>query len=86
MSTLVDIVDIIEKPEGVHINTKLFSISFPQLRSLQELALESTNFDYSSAEYRVTAVIQDIANYMLFKPVRSDIPINRGQQRSQRIL
>ena len=30
MSTLVDVVDMIEKPEGVHkINTKLFSISFP---------------------------------------------------------
>ena len=28
MSTLVDLVDMIEKPEGVHhINTKLFSIS-----------------------------------------------------------
>ena len=52
MSTLVDLVDMIEEPEGVHkINTKLFSISFPQLRSLQELALESTNFDYSSTEY-----------------------------------
>ena len=33
-STLVDLVDMIEKPEGVHnINTKLFSISFPQLKS-----------------------------------------------------
>ena len=62
MSTLVDLVDMIEKPEGVHkINTKLFSISFPQLRCLQELALESTNFDYSSAEYRVIAIILDIA-------------------------
>ena len=50
--------DMIKKPEGVHkIDTKLFSISFPQLRCLQELALESTNFDYSSAEYRVTAII-----------------------------
>ena len=66
MSILVDLVDMIEKPEGVHkINTKLFSISFPQLRGLQELALESTNFDYSSAEYRVTAIILDIANYRL---------------------
>ena len=57
MSTLVELVDMIEKPEGVHkINTKLFSILFPQLRGLQELALESTNFDYSCAEYRVTAI------------------------------
>ena len=75
MGTLVDLVDMIEKPEGVHkINTKLFSISFPQLRCLQELALESTNFDYSSAEYRVIAIILDIANYRLFRPVRSDVP------------
>ena len=73
-STLVDLVDMIEKPEGVHkINIKLFSISFPQLRCLQEFSLESTNFDYSSAEYRVTAKILDIANYRLFRPVRSDV-------------
>ena len=50
-TNLVDLVDMIEKSDGVHmINTKLFSISFPQLRGSQELALESTNFDYSSAE------------------------------------
>ena len=75
MSTLVDLVDMIEKPEGVHkINTKLFSISFPQLRGLQKFALESTDFDHSSAEYRVTAIILDIANYRLFRPVTSDVP------------
>ena len=76
MSTLVDLVDMIKKPEGVHkIHTKLFSISFPQLCCLQELALESTNFDYSSAEYRVIAIILDIANFRLFRPVRSDVPV-----------
>ena len=75
MSTLVDLVDTFEKPEGVQkINTKLFSISFPQLRCLQEVALEPTNFDYSSAEYRVIAIILDIANFRLFRPVRSDVP------------
>ena len=78
MSTLVDLVDMIEKPEGVHkINTKLFSISFPQLRCLQKLALESTNFDYSSAEYRVIAIILDIASFRLFRPVRSDVPAEK---------
>ena len=78
MSTLVDLVDMIEKPEGVHkINTKLFSVSFPQLHCLQELGLESTNFDYSSAEYRVTAIILDIVNYRLFRPVRSDVPTEK---------
>ena len=78
MSTLVDLVDMIEKPEGVlKINTKLFSISFPQLRCLQELSLESTNFDHSSAEYRVIAIILDIANFWLFRPVRSDVPAEK---------
>ena len=78
MSTLVDLVDMIEKPEGVHkINTKLFSVSFPQLRCLQELALESTYFDYSSAEYRVPTIILDIVNYRLFRPVRSDVPAEK---------
>ena len=79
MSTLVDLVDMIEKPEGVHkINTKLFSISFSQLRGLQELALESTNFGYSSADYRITTtIILDIANYRLFRPVRSDVPAEK---------
>ena len=69
---------MIEKPEGVHkINNKLFSILFPQLRCLQELALESTNFDYSSAEYRVTAIILDTANYRLFRAMRSDAPAEK---------
>ena len=80
MSTLVDLVDMIEKPEGVHkMNTKLFSVSFPQLCCLQELALESTNVDYSSAEYRVTVIILDIANYMLFRPMRSDVPAEKSK-------
>ena len=78
MSTLVDLVDMTEKPEGVHkISTKLFSIAFPQLHGLQELAMESTNVDYSSAEYRVTAIILEIANYRLFRPVRSDVPAEK---------
>ena len=78
MSTLVDLVDMIEKPEDVHkINTKLFSISFPQLCCIQKLDLESTNFDYSSAEYRVIAIILNIANFRLFKPVRSDVPAEK---------
>ena len=70
MNTLVDLVDMIDQPEGVHkINIILFSVSFPQLRVLQELTLESDNYDFSSAEYRVVVIVHDIANYRLFKPV-----------------
>ena len=51
------VVDMIDQAEGVYkINTILFSLSFPQLRVLQELALDSENYDFSSAEYRVTVL------------------------------
>ena len=77
MNTRVGLVDMINQPDGVHkINTILFSVSFPQLRVLQELALESNNYDFSSAQYRIVAIILDIANYRLFKPVRSDVPVD----------
>ena len=76
MKTFMDLVDMIDQQEGVHeINSILYSVSFPQLRVLQELFLESDNYDFSSAEYRVVAIILDIANYMLFKPVRSEIKL-----------
>ena len=79
MSTLLDLVDMIDNPEGIH-NIIIFFFHFiPQLRSLQELALESTNFDCSSAKNRATAIILDIAHYRLFRPVKSDVPIDRPE-------
>ena len=48
-------------------------MSLPKLRELQSLALESTNYDYESAEYRAIAIILDTAQYRLFIPVRSDL-------------
>ena len=70
---MVNLIDLIDQPQGVHkIKTTLFSISLPKLRELQSLALESTNYDYESAEYRVTAIILDTAHYRLFRPVCSD--------------
>ena len=73
IDALITLIDMIDQPEGVHkIKTHLFSISLPQLSSLQ--ALESTNTDFSSAEYRVTSIILDISHYRLFKPVKSDVP------------
>ena len=74
IDTLVNLIDSTDQPQGVHkIKTTLFSISLPKLRELQSLALESTDYDYESAEYRVTAIILDTAQYRLFRPVRSDI-------------
>ena len=48
-------------------------MSLPKLRELRSLAQEFTNYDYESAEYRVTAIILDTAQYRLFRPVRSDL-------------
>ena len=51
----------------------LFSISLPKLRELQSLVQEFTNYDYESAEYRVTTIILDTAEYRLFRLVCSDL-------------
>ena len=73
IDTMVNLIDLIDQPQGVHkIKTTLFSISLLKLRELQSLALESSNYNYESAEYRVTAIILDTAHYWLFRPVRSD--------------
>ena len=54
-SSIITLVDMIDQPEGVYkIKNHLFSISLSQLSSLQEIALESTNTDFSSAEYRIS--------------------------------
>ena len=75
IDALITLIDMIDQPEGVHkIKTHLFSMSLPQLSSLQEIALESINTDFSSAEYRVTSIILDNSHYRLFKPVKSDVP------------
>ena len=72
--TLFSLIDSIDQPQGVHkIKPTLFSISLSKLRELESLAQESTNYDYESAEYRVTAIKLDTAQYRLFRPVRSDL-------------
>ena len=64
IDTFINLIDSIDQPQGVHkIKTALFSISLPKLRELQSLALESTNYDHESAEYRVSAIILDTAQY-----------------------
>ena len=40
----------------------------------KNLLSSQQNFDYSFAEYRVIAIILDIANFRLFRPVRNDVP------------
>ena len=74
IDTYVNLIDSIDQPQGVHkTKTTLFSMSLPKLCELQSLAQKSTNYDYESAEYRVTAIILDTAKSRLFRPVRSDL-------------
>ena len=74
IDTFINLIDSIDQPQGVHgIKTIPFSISLPKLRELQSLALESTNYDNESAEYRVKAIILDTSQYRLFRSVRSDL-------------
>ena len=57
-SSIDTFINLIDQPQGVHkIKTTLFSISLPKLHEPQSPSLESTNYDYESAEYRVTAII-----------------------------
>ena len=73
IDTYVNLIDSIDQPQSFHkIKTTLFSISLPKLGALQSLTQESTNYDYESAKYRVTAIILDMAQYR-FRPVCSDL-------------
>ena len=70
IDTFVNLIDSIDQPPGVHkIKATLFSMSLSKLRQLGQVF---TNYDYESAEYRVTAIILDIAQYRLFRPVLSN--------------
>ena len=71
----VNLIDSIDQPQGVHkAKTLLFSISLPKLSELQSLAQEFTNYDYESAEYRVTATsIQTFDFSTLYTSIPHDL-------------
>ena len=48
-----------------------------EIGHLEQLALGSTNHDFSSDEYRATAIMLEIAQHRLFRPVRSDVPVEK---------
>ena len=75
IDTDINLIDSIDQQKGVHkIKTMPFSIFLAQLRELQLIICqESTNYDYESAEHRVTTIILDTTQYRLFRPVRSDL-------------
>ena len=66
---------------GAHISLPQYNIQYFDYSHISYLiSLPKYNiqyFDYSSAEYRVIAIILDIANFRLFRPVRSDVPAQK---------
>ena len=57
-----------------HIRTKLYSVSLKVLHNLFDKVKQMPSSDFSTPEYRLGAVIMDIANHRLFKPTRTEEP------------
>ena len=53
-----------------HIRTKLYSVPLRVLNKLLEEAKASLHLDFSTPEYRLNAMIMDVAHHRLFKPPR----------------
>ena len=60
-----------QKPLGLHhIRTKLYSIPLSRLKILRDECLSHTYMDPNTIEYKLDAIILDIAHNRLFKPVQ----------------
>ena len=59
-----------QKPFGMHhIGSKLFSLPLSKLRALYNSCLVNNVTNPNSNEYKLTAIVLDIAGHRLFKPV-----------------
>ena len=59
-----------QKPLGIHhIRSKLFSLYLSKLPALYNSCLENHVKNPNSNEYKLTAIVLDIAGHRLFKPV-----------------
>ena len=68
--TIDSLLTSVQKPLGIHhIRTKLYSISLSKLSLLFQEAQNTSVTDSRSVLYRLVAIIMDIANHRLFKPV-----------------
>ena len=65
-----DLLPFIQKPLGIHhIRTTLYSLPLSKLHSLFNSCLETTVINPHSNQYKLSAIISDIASHRLFKPV-----------------
>ena len=59
-----------QKPLGMHrIRSKLFSLSLSKLHTLYNSCLLNHVINPNSNEYKITAIVLDIAGHRLFTPV-----------------
>ena len=59
-----------QKPLGMHhIRSKLFPLPFSKLNALYNSCLVNTVTNPNSKEYKLTAIVLDIAGHRLYKPV-----------------
>ena len=63
----------LQQPLGVHyIRTNLFSLPVTLLKDLRDFALDEGGVDPYSTKYRLSSIISDVAQFRLFKPVKSE--------------
>ena len=78
---VITLCSFVQKPLGLHhIRTKLYSRPLTKLHSLQETCLTKSCSDPHSPLYRLIAMVLDISNHRLFKPVQSKA--NASENRS----
>ena len=68
--SLNDLLSLMQKPLGMHhISSKLFSLPLSKLHALYNSCLVNHVTKPNSNEYKLTAIVLDIAGHRLFKPV-----------------
>jgi hypothetical protein len=68
--SLIDPLPFMQKPLSMHhIRSKLFSLHLSELHALYNSCLVNHVTNPNSNEYKLTAIVLDIAGHKLFKPV-----------------
>jgi hypothetical protein len=69
-ASLNDLLPFMQKPLGMdHIRSKLFSLPLSKLHALYNSCLVNNVTNPNSNEYKLTAIVLDIADHRFFKPV-----------------
>ena len=65
----------VQQPLGLHhIRTKLYQLPVTKLRSLQKEVVDTKTYVQNSPEYKLVAIILDVAKFRLYKPVQTVSP------------